>query len=47
MRYKYHEREIFWSGPDPVLIEEKKKKKKRDSKHKPGKSNILEVRSEL
>lgn len=28
MRYKYHEREIFWSGPDPVLIEEKKKKKK-------------------
>lgn len=46
MRYKYHEREIFWSGPDPVLIEEKKKKK-RDSKHKPGKSNILEVRSEL
>lgn len=27
MRYKYHEREIFWSGPDPVLIEERKKKK--------------------
>ena len=29
MRYKYHEREIFWSGPDPVLIEDKKKKKKK------------------
>lgn len=27
MRYKYHEHEIFWSGPDPVLIEREKKKK--------------------
>lgn len=26
MRYKYHEHEIFWSGPDPVLIEREKKK---------------------
>lgn len=34
MRYKYHEHEIFWSGPDPVLIG--KKKRKEDAKHKPG-----------
>lgn len=33
MRYKYHEHDIFWSGPDPVLIEREKKK---DAKHKPG-----------